>query len=269
MAPMRKLAVLTLSAMMVASCAAPVAFDSPAIEEPGPPIPAFTGTSSPEPASQEDNTPDIEAYPGFLATAEEHPTLAAMTRGEVDVYPDRYTPVPSSTLEGTTILGTVTVLAVVSDLDGERIEVILPGRPNGRTGWVDLDDVDLYPVDGEIVIDLSERTLTYSSSGEPVTTSIAVGTTHNPTPTGTFFVTDRVRVPDPNGPWGPYALGLSARSDTITEFNGGDGIIGIHGTNRPDSIGEAASLGCVRLPNEVIAQLYELVSLGTPVVIEA
>jgi lipoprotein-anchoring transpeptidase ErfK/SrfK len=82
-------------------------------------------------------------------------------------------------------------------------------------------------------------------------------------------VTDNVTLANPGSPWGPHALGLSARSDTITEFNGGDGIVGIHGTNRPDSIGEAASLGCVRVPNEVIVQLHQLVQIGTPVEIRA
>jgi lipoprotein-anchoring transpeptidase ErfK/SrfK len=84
-----------------------------------------------------------------------------------------------------------------------------------------------------------------------------------------FFVTDAVRITNPNGPWGPYAFGLSARSDTVTEFNGGDGIIGIHGTNRPNSIGEAQSLGCVRLPNDVMLELAELLSVGSPVTIKA
>lgn len=228
-------------------------------------IAATTATiASPTPTSAEQ-----ERYAGFLATTDEHPTLAAMTRGDIPVYagPDEIESV--TILEGTTILGTATVLGVIGDLDGRRVQVMLPGRPNGRTGWVDTDLVDLYPVDGEIVIDLSERTLTFSSSETTLTTSVAVGSSHNPTPTGEFFVTDSVKVADPHGPWGPRALGLSARSETITEFNGGDGIIGIHGTNRPDSIGEAASLGCVRLPNDVITQLYELVALGTPVVIEA
>src|SRR5690606_7282007 len=87
----------------------------------------------------------------------------------------------------------------------------------------------------------------------------------NPTPTGFFFVTDNVTLANPNSAWGPHALGLSARSETITEFNGGDGIVGIHGTNRPESIGEAASLGCVRVPNEVIVKLHEMIQIGTPV----
>ena len=118
----------------------------------------------------------------------------------------------------------------------------------------------LYVVDSKVEIDLSDRTLTYYEQGEEVlTTSVAVGTERNPTPVGEFFVTDNVTLANPGSPWGPHAFGISARSDTITEYNGGDGIIGIHGTNRPASIGNAASLGCVRVPNEVITTLHEIV----------
>jgi lipoprotein-anchoring transpeptidase ErfK/SrfK len=125
-------------------------------------------------------------------------------------------------------------------------------------------------VEGSLVVDLSDRTLSYHQNGEEVvSTTVAIGTEGNPTPTGSFFVTDNVTLANPASPWGPHALGLSARSDTITEFNGGDGIVGIHGTNRPESIGEAASLGCVRVPNEVIIRLHELVRVGTPVEIRA
>jgi lipoprotein-anchoring transpeptidase ErfK/SrfK len=98
---------------------------------------------------------------------------------------------------------------------------------------------------------------------------VAVGSSVNPTPTGRYYVTDVVELADPRSAWGPYALGISARSETITEFNGGDGIIGIHGTNRPHTIGQAVSLGCVRLHNDLITQLAAVVRLGTPVEIEA
>jgi lipoprotein-anchoring transpeptidase ErfK/SrfK len=120
------------------------------------------------------------------------------------------------------------------------------------------------------VVDLSDRELTYYKGGEEVLTSVvAIGTSRNPTPTGHFYITDNVTMANPNSPWGPHAFGLSARSDTITEYNGGDGIVGIHGTNRPGSIGNAASLGCVRLPNDVITHLHELIAIGTPVEIRA
>ena len=40
---------------------------------------------------------------------------------------------------------------------------------------------------------------------------------------------------------------------------------GIHGTNNPDSIGTAASSGCIRMRNSDVEELYSLVQVGTPV----
>ena len=47
----------------------------------------------------------------------------------------------------------------------------------------------------------------------------------------------------------------------------GDGRYGIHGTNRPQSIGTEASYGCFRLYNENILELYQIVPIGTPVIV--
>jgi lipoprotein-anchoring transpeptidase ErfK/SrfK len=128
----------------------------------------------------------------------------------------------------------------------------------------------MFVVEGSLMVDLSDRTLSYRVGGSEVLSSeVGVGSSRNPTPTGRFFVTDSVTMADPDSPWGPHALGLSARSDTITEYNGGDGIIGIHGTNSPWSIGQASSMGCVRVPNDVITTLHQMVVLGTPVEIGA
>jgi hypothetical protein len=49
-------------------------------------------------------------------------------------------------------------------------------------------------------------------------------------------------------------------------INLGDGYA-LHGTNRPETIGRAVSHGCVRLRNEDIAALYDMVPVGTPVFI--
>lgn len=196
--------------------------------------------------------------------------MAAFGFGPLEVYGTWDASAPRMTLESETILGTPTVLGVVGEARGDRIEVQLPIRPNGSTGWVDLDAVGLYVVDGQIRVDLSERLLVYEVDGvEMLRTEVGIGSVYNETPTGTFFVTDRVTLANPSSPWGPHALGLSARSDSITEYNGGDGIIGIHGTNNPGSIGGNISLGCVRLPNDVITQLHGMVPIGTPVVIDA
>ena len=150
--------------------------------------------------------------------------------------------------------------------NGGWVPVLLPTRPNGSTGWVHRDQVELRTVDDAITIDLSDRTLTLRPGGEVVlTTPVAVGTTENPTPTGEFYVVDKLDTGNPGGAYGPFAFGLSAHSDTLSEFGGGDGQVGIHGTNDPSSIGRAASHGCIRVPNDVAAELAATLDLGTPV----
>lgn len=209
-------------------------------------------------------------YAGFGSLAPESQTLVALARSDIEVFEAPDSTETQLTVPWTTILGTVTVLTVVDQPATDWLEVMLPVRPNGSTGFVRTADVEMYAVGGKILVDLGDRKLTYTIDGrEIMSTTIAIGTSANPTPTGTFFVTDNVTLANPNSPWGPHALGLSARSDTITEYNGGDGIIGIHGTNNPSSIGRAASLGCVRLPNELITLLHRLVPIGTPVEIRA
>jgi lipoprotein-anchoring transpeptidase ErfK/SrfK len=55
----------------------------------------------------------------------------------------------------------------------------------------------------------------------------------------------------------------------LDEFKGGDGVIGIHGTNEPDAIGTDVSHGCIRIRNEAILELVPVLPLGTPVHIAA
>lgn len=209
-------------------------------------------------------------WEGFQATVTDDPTLAAYALGPLDVYESPASAEPWLTLDETTILETETVVGVVAPPEDGWVEVMLPIRPNGSTGWVRSEHVALYVVDSEIVVDLSDRQLTYLVDGvEVAATEVGIGSDHNQTPVGHFFVTDNVSLDDPHSPWGPHALGISARSDTITEFNGGDGIIGIHGTNNPGSIGENISLGCVRVPNDMITILHEMVPLGARVTVRA
>lgn len=202
----------------------------------------------------------------FQEDLESHGTMVALLTESVEVYGAPGDDEPYMVQDGLTWFGANQVLALVDKPEDGWAEVILPGRPNGRTGWIKAEERHFYVVGGSIVIDLSERTLVYLVDGEEVLrTPVAIGTDRNPTPPGHYFVTDSIRVPGNAGPFGPYALALSARSDTISEFNGGDGIIGIHGTNRPNLIGQAVSLGCIRLPNGLMTRLWELVPIGTPV----
>jgi hypothetical protein len=197
-------------------------------------------------------------------------SLVGQATSEIEVFSEPDGAVPGQILNSTTDLGSARVFLIETGPVDGWAEVSLPTRPNGSTGWVRASDLDLSIVDQVIVVDLSDRSLRLQSGQATVLeTVVAIGSPTNPTPTGRYFVTDVVELSDPNSAWGPFALGLSAFSDTITEFNGGNGIIGIHGTNRPASIGEPVSLGCVRVPNEIAVQLAELVELGTPVEIRA
>lgn len=265
---MRRCSFAVVLALLAVACDGADTVDAPTITTsvsiPAPPA------QSPDPTVNSVEVDSRPVYEGFEAGLAEHSSLVAMAQGDVAVYSDPANPESTLTVPWTTILGTVTVLTVVGEPADGWAEVMLPIRPNGSTGWVRTSEVELYVVEGRIVIDLSEKTLSYFVNGaEMLSTTVAIGTNQNPTPTGEFFVTDSVTLANPNSPWGPHALGLSARSDTITEYNGGDGIIGIHGTSNPSSIGRAASLGCVRLPNDLITKLHTLVPIGTPVEIRA
>jgi lipoprotein-anchoring transpeptidase ErfK/SrfK len=170
-----------------------------------------------------------------------------------------------TTLAPRTELGSVTTLLVLDEHDG-WFEVVVPIRPNGTTGWVRADAGEVRTTKFRIDVDLGARRLTLFDGDAVVFGSdIAIGAPDTPTPIGYFSVTDLVATDDPDGPYGPNAVGLSGHSNELTEFAGGDGQVGIHGTNDPGSIGRPVSHGCVRLPNDVVAELVRRVPLGTPV----
>jgi lipoprotein-anchoring transpeptidase ErfK/SrfK len=143
--------------------------------------------------------------------------------------------------------------------------VQIPRRPNGVTGWVPADEVDTATVRTRIVVDLSEKLVTLYRNGRRVlSTSAAIGAPATPTPTGSFYVNQRLIPTDQHGPFGPGAVGISAFSNVLTGWTQG-GPIAIHGTNAPWSIGKAVSNGCIRIPNAKLRRLFSLALNGTPV----
>ena len=146
--------------------------------------------------------------------------------------------------------------------------VQLPIKPNGVVGYVRPRDVRLGRVRTRITIDVSARRLTYFRNARPVLrVRIGVGSARTPTPLGRFYVNQSF-AEDPAGPYGPAAIGISAYSNVLTWWADG-GPIAIHGTNRPWTIGEAASNGCIHVPNPVARRLFRITPAGTPVVIRA
>jgi lipoprotein-anchoring transpeptidase ErfK/SrfK len=148
-------------------------------------------------------------------------------------------------------------------------EAQLPLKPNGATGWVRARDVAIGKVRTRLVVDLSARNLTFFRNGRPLLRTVtAIGSSATPTPTGRYYVDQRLIPTDTAGPFGPGAIGISAFSEVLTGWVQG-GPIAIHGTNAPWSIGQAVSNGCIRVRNTVLRRLFAATPAGTPVIIRA
>ena len=98
---------------------------------------------------------------------------------------------------------------------------------------------------------------------------MVVGRPDTKTPTGRFYVTDKVEQANPDGAYGPLALPLSAYSEQLDQFDNGVPVIALHGTNHPELIGQDVSNGCVRMPNDKVTQLGATIPFGTPIDIVA
>lgn len=144
--------------------------------------------------------------------------------------------------------------------------ISVPGRPNGRTGWIAAEGVTLAPVRREIRIDRSARRLElWEGRKLMLRAKIAVGAPGMETPLGVFYVTWKF-VPD--APiLGAYALETSAYSK-LSDWPGG-GIVGLHGTPQPWLLGQAVSHGCVRMHNTAVLKLRRWAPIGTPIRIVA
>ena len=147
------------------------------------------------------------------------------------------------------------------------LRVMVPGRPNGGTGWIRHRGTVLTTTSWHVVVKTSERRLLVYRRGRLVRAFAAiVGKPSTPTPHGHFFVEESIRMP--GGVGGPFALALSARSNVLQEFEGGPGQIAIHGVeNLGGTPGTAVSHGCVRLANGIVRWLAARIGPGVPVTI--
>ncbi|HEY2056218.1 MAG TPA: L,D-transpeptidase [Solirubrobacterales bacterium] len=148
------------------------------------------------------------------------------------------------------------------------VRVQLPERPNGRAGWIDADYARLSPTPWRIVIDRGARRATVLRAGRRVRSwRVVVGKPSTPTPRGLFAVYERVRQP-PGSELGPWALQLTAHSNTLMNYGGGPGRVALHGRSGPllaDPLGSARSHGCIRMQNRIVAWLAGRARPGTPV----
>jgi lipoprotein-anchoring transpeptidase ErfK/SrfK len=158
---------------------------------------------------------------------------------------------------------------LVRSLHRRRALVYLPTRPNGSTGWVPRSEVRVYREPYRAQINLRSHRLIVRRDGSVVISApVGVGRAVTPTPAGTYYIVSRIRPYDPGSVYGAFAFGLSAHSNVFTSFGfGGDGRIGLHGTNDPSGVGHDVSHGCIRMTNRVILRLSRMLPLGTPVTI--
>ena len=159
------------------------------------------------------------------------------------------------------------VLESRADTHGIWLRVRIPGRPNGRTGWVRRGALGpLRSVTTSLRIDRRTLRARLLVGGRQVWSSrIGVGAASTPTPRGDFWIRTRLRVPAAGGPYGPYAFGTGAYS-VLSDWPGG-GVVGIHGTDAPQLIPGRPSHGCVRVPNAALRDLWDRMPIGTPVTI--
>jgi hypothetical protein len=144
------------------------------------------------------------------------------------------------------------------------MQIRVPGRPNGRTGWVPRAALSaLHTIHTALTIDQRTLRATLTKHGHVIWSSrVGMGAPGTPTPKGRFWIRERLR--GFGGSYGPWAFGTSAYSNQLTGWPGG-GVIGIHGTDEPGLIPGRPSHGCVRVPNAAIRRLARLMPIGTPV----
>jgi L,D-transpeptidase catalytic domain len=150
-------------------------------------------------------------------------------------------------------------------------DVILPTpAPVAWHGWVRTSSVGMFVVTSRIVVDLSARTLSVISDNRVIAQfPVAVGMPGRfQTPTGNYFITEKVRATNPTGTYGPLAFALSAYKPQLAAQFPPLGQLAIHGWYDPSVVGKAVSHGCIRMRNADILKLSLLVAAGSPVSIQ-
>jgi hypothetical protein len=168
-------------------------------------------------------------------------------------------------LQPRTEFGSAKVVSVVGERGG-WLRVVVPERANGRPAWIRAAATRRGAVDVSLRVDRSARRLTVWRRGEIVRrVRVAVGRPGTETPTGRFAITDKLRTKRADSPYGCCALALSGHQPRLLPGWPGGDRLAIHATPQPETIGEAASLGCLRATTRDLQALLQMVPLGAPV----
>jgi hypothetical protein len=195
------------------------------------------------------------------------------------IYPTVARSAPSTAARGLGVVSTVSpwgtpvvllVLGAHVDAAGlPWVRVLLDYRPNGFATWIDAQDTVLHLDPWRISVSREGRQLRVYRGGHLRRVfAVVVGKPSTPTPAGLFAVVAELREPHPAEFLGSWVLPLTAHSDVLRHFDGGDGQVALHGrggASLTDPLGSARSHGCVRLANEAIDWIASHVPVGMPV----
>jgi L,D-transpeptidase ErfK/SrfK len=131
---------------------------------------------------------------------------------------------------------------------------------------------DIPAEEVRLVLRVGERRV-YVYRGDEVQASypVAVGKSGWETPTGDFEVLGMLQNPGWTNPFTGEVVAPGPQNPLgerwIAFWTDGRNFVGFHGTPNRESVGRAASHGCVRMYNEDIRELFELVQVGTSVTV--
>ncbi len=261
-------------ALLIALAAASIALAAPSAAGAEPaPIPIATplppdeppAGGAPPPAAPAAPVPDVTLSDEHSTTTWAHPVDELPIYTLADPHAHRITHTHLLTEDGFAEI--YMVLSSHVDAAGRKwLKIRIPGRPNGREGWVSSEALgNLHVTHWAIVINRARETLTvYDDGRRRYVAPVGVGKPGTPTPPGHFWIRERFKLTNPKNPYFPYALGTSDYS-TLSEWPGG-GVVGIHGPfGEPGRIPGHPSHGCVRMLDKGIAWVGAHVNLGTPV----
>jgi L,D-transpeptidase catalytic domain len=153
---------------------------------------------------------------------------------------------------------------------GDWISVQAPELDNGEVAWMESSRARLDCVHWAMRVNRQKRRLYVQHNGRTMRRFvIAVGRPGNRTPPGRFTVTDKLRVTDPASPYGCCVLALSGHQTHLPPSWPGGDRLAVHATKDLTSLGNAASLGCMRVTSAQARWLIKTIPLGTPLFVKA
>jgi hypothetical protein len=162
-------------------------------------------------------------------------------------------------------------LPVLETDDGGFARVPVPFVGEGsELRWLYAPDTQRFGTQYVIVVSLAQRRMWVLRRGElAFEQQVTIGDADSPTPTGTFFVTDRVDVPERlRSVYGSRAYGLSVLQDDLPAGWSGGNQVAIHGGPDAALTGTGQTAGCIVLSNRTLDWLWPRIGNGTIVVVQ-